>query len=456
MVLLLASAIWNMYAPVVFSMTPCVLEPTDNNPSTYFALSINNPCLISDCLNEIRLHEVVKGDKRTVSLKKQQLDNMSEFISDGYICGVELISSSSRLTATIEGQPIHILEEDDPSLYKDRLNTVPNGQSLSGRLYRYGYFPMVPGDALSLKECLAISVKEHDIDYTLCIRQNGYKYLATFQENLPFHTDKLTFRFFGKNLPEVRRKMTNFNNRIEAICEGIRYVEKAVGEQLVSYVNIMQYNGTDDAFTAWGQDQVWIYTGILDDRTIPELRDIAEHEALHIFVDRHGYTQKTAIRQFFATLHGFRPLSLERFSLVTLGSLPKRTRISAGKEVPFFSFINEKNFIPGMSGGHSGDSLEEFCTSFLHALLYFDQFHKNIQKSQIVLSSDGVIELSALERKSILENFQGALTVFMNQTFDKDSPQSTHFPTNTFESCLDVVKRTSQEFSLVDSNDMAL
>jgi hypothetical protein len=183
--------------------------------------------------------------------------------------------------------------------------------------------------------------------------------------------------------------------------------------KLVSYLDILQYKGINNALNTRGQDRICIYASTLRQQPCRELRSMGEHETLHLLVDRQGYTSQTSIRRFFSDLHGFGPFSPERFSLVTRGGLAPEALPAAGQRNPFFAFINEGNFIPGMTGGHSGDNLDEFCVSFLHALLYGDAFEKNMAKSVLTASDGERLRLSSQDRQEIRRNFRSALDLFM-------------------------------------------
>jgi hypothetical protein len=159
---------------------------------------------------------------------------------------------------------------------------------------------------------------------------------------------------------------------------------------------------------------------------------MAEHETLHIFIDRQGYARQIALRGLFSDLHGFQPLSLERFSIVSLGKLPPGVILSTGKTSPLFAFINERNFIPGMSGGHAGDNLDEFCASFLHALLYIDQLPKNIDKSELVMADGSLQALLPQGRKIILRDFRRTLDMFVASAPDDNLQKSARFSTKAF------------------------
>jgi hypothetical protein len=126
---------------------------------------------------------------------------------------------------------------------------------------------------------------------------------------------------------------------------------------LVDFVNILPFKGPDNALTVKGRSQLWFYTNTIRSRRISELRSMAEHETLHILVDHLGYTRNTPLRELFSDLLGYGLFSKERFLFVTSGVLSGAAHRFQSSTNPFFAFVNEKNFIPGMSGGHSGDSL---------------------------------------------------------------------------------------------------
>jgi len=366
----------------------------------------------SKLIDEIYIYEVIHGEMRKTLVERENLGNKNTIACDGYICGVEFISKNGRLTATLEERSMDVIGENvrgtKEAVSESGIGRVPPVR----KQYRYAYFPKVSGDAVSKKDNFSISIENERDRYDLFVSQNGYQVLSPSLNTGFSDNGEVLFHYLGSDKAQFEASIHDFKDRLAALSEGIAFVEKAVDGKLVKHVNIVEYQGADNALTSWGQNQIWIYADTFRNRRVSELRSMAEHETLHIFTDRQSYARQTALRGFFSDLHGFEPLSLERFSMVTRGMLPSGVTLPTRKTSPLFAFIDERNFIPGMSGGHSGDSLDEFCASFLHALLYIDQLSNNLDKSELVMTDGNPQALSEKGRKTILRDFRRAIDMF--------------------------------------------
>jgi hypothetical protein len=364
------------------------------------------PARFSD-IDELRLFQVIGGKRQKICLSGKELENGQGITCKGYVCGVELISPRGDLAAALGDHPLSIVARhtDGPT---------PGAGSASTGLYRYVYFPSVPGEAVSAKDRFSISIDGLKDRCQLQVQHSGYQTLARLPKTAPpAHGSQLIVRYLGTDMPAFESSLPDLRQRIEAIAHGTEKIEKAAGVKLVSYLDILQYEGMNNALNTRGQDRICIYASTLRHQPCRELRSMGEHETLHLLVDRQGYTAQTSIRRFFSDLHGFGPFSLERFSLVTQGGIAPQALPAAGQRNPFFAFINEGNFIPGMTGGHSGDNLDEFCVSFLHDLLYCDAFEKNVAKSVLIASDGEHLRLSPQDRQNIRRDFRNALDLFM-------------------------------------------
>jgi hypothetical protein len=422
-----ARYIFSLLASVsFFSILPFAIDPSCATPvsagiSPQTMAKSDTRQGVPPLIDEICLHEVIQGERRKILLGRKDFEDRGAIVCEGYICGVELISNNGQLAARLEDRSMNILSGNATAgaVNEAGIRGIPPAQ----RLYRYSYFPEVPGDAVSMTDLFSISIEGETGRYDLSVRQNGYQRLSG-NKTLPSDGDALRFRYLGADLAKFESSLHDFEDRLAALSEGIGFVERAVDEKLVRYVNILQYQGADNALTSWGQDQIWIYADTFRNQRISELRSMAEHEALHIFTDRRGYSRKAALRGIFSTLHGFGPLTMERFSLVTRGSFPPGVILPTGNSSPLFAFINEKNFIPGMSGGHADDNLDEFCASFLHALLYIDHLSQNIEKAGLFMADGSLRALLPQERKGILRDFRRALELFIASSAADDNLQN--------------------------------
>ncbi len=358
-------------------------------------------------IDELRLFAVVGGKQQKICLSGKDLEVGKDITCKGTICGVELTSPRGDLAAALGDHPLSILARNADT-------PPPGGGSASTGLYRYVYFPSVPGEAVSAKDRFSISINGiKDRCRHLQVQHRGYRTLTSLPKTAPTaQGDRLIVRYLGTDMPGFESGLPDLRQRIEAIAHGAERIEKAAGVKLVSYLDILQFEGMNNALNTRGQDRICIYASTFRNKPCRELRSMGEHETLHLLVDRQGYTSQTPIRRFFSDLHGFGPFSLERFSLVTQGRLAPGALPAAGERNPFFAFINEVNFIPGMTGGHSGDNLDEFCVSFLHALLYGDAFEKNMAKSVLTASDGERLGLSPQDRQNIRRNFRSALDLF--------------------------------------------
>jgi hypothetical protein len=429
---LLASATFFYLAPFAVAIGSPPGNPDSTDSSQHTIEQIKDRQDFSRFIDKICLYEVIRGERRKTLLERKDLEKRSAIVSDGYIYGVELISKNGRLSATLEERPMDILGEDAGGSDEAVPGAGTDGIQRVRKLYRYTYFPKVPGDAVSMKDYFFISIESENVRYDLPVRQNGYQILSTMKKTRPLHGDELLFRYLGADLAQFETSLHDFKGRLAALSDGIEFIEKTIDGKLVRYVNIVEHQGSDNAWTSWGQDQIWIYADTFRNQRISELRSMAEHETLHIFIDRQGYARQIALRGLFSDLHGFQPLSLERFSIVSLGKLPPGVILSTGKTSPLFAFINERNFIPGMSGGHAGDNLDEFCASFLHALLYIDQLPKNIDKSELVMADGSLQALLPQGRKIILRDFRRTLDMFVASAPDDNLQKSARFSTKAF------------------------
>ncbi|MFO7554155.1 MAG: hypothetical protein R6W88_03025 [Desulfobacterales bacterium] len=430
--LLLALAAFFCLSPFAVAIDPSSENSASVDFPQHIAAGSEHRQNFSKIIDEIYLYEVIRGKIRKTLIGQKDLENRSTIACDGYICGVEFISKNGRLAATLEERSMDIIAENEGRT-EEVVSESGIGKILpAGKQYRYAYFPKVSGDAVSMNDYFSMSIKSEGDRYDLLVRQNGYQVLSPTKKTRLASGDELQFHYLGADMAQFETSLHDFKDRLASLSDGIEFVEKAVGGKLVSYVNIVEYQGADNALTSWGQNQVWIYADTFRNRQISELRSMAEHEALHIFIDRQGYARQTALRGFFSDLHGFEPLSLERFSLVTRGMLPPGVILPIKTTSPLFAFINERNFIPGMSGGHSGDSLDEFCASFLHALLYIDQLPNNMDKSELVMGDGSLQALSAQGRETIILDFRRAIDMFMASSSDDTIRKTALFSTKVF------------------------
>jgi hypothetical protein len=355
----------------------------------------------------LRLYEIVDGRKRNTYFSRRDLESGMPLSSSGYVSGVVLISESPDMAAKIDDR---LLERQvDGSRFAkviaDQGMHVEEGL-IAGRHY-YAYFPVISGDAVSPDNQFCLSIDDGHTRQALTIHQKGYQCIPHAQGAAP------VFRYAGADLDHFLTGLGDLEARMEVIASGIRRVEQTFGLELVDFVNILPYTGPVNALTLKDRSQIWFYADTFRTQPLSELRGMAQHETLHILVDRLGYTRRTALRELFADLLGYGLFSMERFSIVTTGAAPRGALRSQLSENLFFAFINEKNFIPGMTGGHSADTLDEFTTSFLHSLLYIEHLDHNIRKPEVLTADGGRRRITEAERRSLLRDYQRTLAIFM-------------------------------------------
>jgi hypothetical protein len=343
---------------------------------------------------DIYLHEVVDQQPRRTRISGRALDDPQAIDCSGYVCGVELFSPRADLKIALDGQPFEV---------------APAGPER----YRYALFPKVRGDALCAGDGFAIQIQTEAARRDLTVRHQGARLLNPDRQPADSRDASPVFRLLGQSPERFRARGRDFAERLAAVTKGIGYVEKRFGARLVEYVDILAVGTGDNALTLRGRHQIWFYAETFWDESIPELRVMTEHEALHLTVDEIGLTDRTAIRALFAELSGYGPLSLERFTLVTTGRLNARANRPTSAASPLLAFIDERNYFPGMTGGHAADNLDEFCTSLLHALLYADRLEANLQR-----------HVSAQERTRISRDLARTLDLFAGQIAGLGTPHS--------------------------------
>jgi hypothetical protein len=390
------------------------------------------------------LYEVVGGQRRKIAFSRRDLESGKALVSKGYVSGVVLISESPNMAAMLEDRQMERQVEGSGLAKGIADQAMDADERLDSGQHYYAYFPRVLGDAVSPKDQFCVSIHDGNSRETLTIRQNGYQCIPQVRQAPSAQAAKPVFRYAGSDLSQFLSDLDDLEERLQAIKSGIGLVEKTFGLELVEFVNILPYKGPDNALTLKGQSHLWFYADTIRSQRISELRSMAEHEALHILVDRSGYTRMTALKELFADLMGYGLFSRERFLFVTTGALPDPAVRSLQSAKPLLAFINEKNFIPGMSGGHAGDTLDEFSTSFLHALLYLDQLEQNLRKSELIMADGSRMLLTAESRGNILKDFLRTLAVFM----DEDPLRTNSFSIAScdfFERCMASAARVRPE-----------
>jgi hypothetical protein len=376
----------------------------------------SQPCQgLPEHVEAVCLLEVVDGRPRETVWPREDLVAGRQLATRGYIAGVTVVSRQPELVACLV-TPGGQAPGDAPR------TLVAEGRPI-GRGQRYTYFPRLRGDAVSPGKWFGLSIEGPDGAYELAIQQSGYQPLLPPAGIDPAAGQGPGFRYIGSGVEGFRQRGGDLPERVRAIADGIARVEQALGGDLVRHVNVLDYQGPDNALTVTGRAEIWLYGGTFWNQPPGELGSMAEHEALHLVVDRQGYTRSSAVRELFADLRGFGPLSVERFALLTSGRLPLHPATPPDAAAVLLPFIDERNFLVDRSGGHAGENLDEFCTSFLHTLLYVDRLASNLRQPHLRLEDGTILELSPDHRTALMRDYRRGLEVLAGATLT-DGPEA--------------------------------
>jgi hypothetical protein len=372
---------------------------------------------ITDSIEALCIYQIQNGRSTVSFFSGSDLTPDQAIRVEGYISGVILLSTNF-IEASVAGFPLQKLQIniDNPRDLTGYNDLKPDALAAAfrnaGRLDfdinrmkgKYGWFPRVPGDTVCTQNQFSIILKGERQTLEVPVFHAGSVKLSSLSSKPDKDGNEMDFRYFGNN-PE-QFEISDVEVRIKAITDGIRSVESFVGDKLITSVNLLDYYGISNALTSDGRTEIWIYSDIFWKESIEELRTIARHETLHVLVDRDQLRKKNDLRELFADLKGLDSLSIERFALITTGILPPGNRRPDNNKSDhiLFSFINEKNFFKGMKGGHSQDSLDEFCVSFLHTLLFPEILDRNL-RSPLILGGGKTLVLSFKDQSSLLETY---------------------------------------------------
>jgi hypothetical protein len=370
-----------------------------------------------DCIEAIGLCEVVDGRKRQTILTGDQLK--TPLAVQGYVSEITLYCTHEDVSAKIQAEPSAV----DERIKITKSTGEANWNRFPKKSHQVIIVPKIEGDCLSLDNVLSVAISSPRGEaFELKIHQTGYHQVYEAPEDCSPRSQPLVYRFLGKD--GARFQTQAGQDRFKALTEGIRKIEQAYGQEFVESVNIIDLKGQNNALSLKGKDEIWLYADTFWGYGTGELRSMASHETLHIFVDRLDLTQKSTVRQLFADLMGFKPNSRERATLLNTGHLPRGYVARHNSHSPFWGFINERHFIDGMSGGHSSDNIDEFCTSFLHSLLYSEQLEKNLRKPVVLNGRRSPRVIKNEERDHLLHLYRQAVEVFHSAAMDSGGHES--------------------------------
>lgn len=435
------------------------------------------PDQIAAKVRMIKLYTVHNGKVQNRLISSEELQRTHSYEVDGYVTGI-LVLSDFDMRARIDGQEMAKIRrnkngtysiknfgEVDAAEFQLSANSTysqsgplpeenPYVQASRGSLPDgYSYFSRVVGDAVAPQDTFCISMGTGQDSCEVSITQNGYQqfHSACFHSGENYATHPIEFCYLGERLTDYT-KLEDFEERLAAIAQGIHSVEQTFGLSLVTRVRIVDYDGVRNAVTCEKNNDIWFYINALEKEPIAELKTMAEHETLHVLVDRMGFVKRCTVRELFADLKGYDIFSSERFMLVMKGISPADGGSRGATDQKFFAFIDERNFLEGMKGGHSSRSMEEFCTSFLHSLMYRDRLRENLDRP-ITMTNGGssVLPLSFQQKQEILNNYIRILEVLVEAPFDAGNQGAQNETSHFLKACIEETKTLSQQVQLANA-----
>jgi hypothetical protein len=346
--------------------------------------------------------------------------------SHGHVVGV-VVFGPADLKVTLDDQAFRPLQSNkDGSFMVKNVGRIdpaylaghsPNAPSASATGFKskasaFSYFPKVFGDAVAPGQRFELQLGDEANPQVIAVRQQPVQTVAIAQNN-PLPDTPPLFKYVGQRLDQLRAPGSEFDARLAAITDGIRMVEAAFQTDLVNQVHLIDMNEKNNALTSEGSSSIWFYIETVLTPSLEELRRMAAHETLHQLVYRLRLTHSSRARQFFADLWGLDALSVARFQMVTTGWFDSSNASLSPKSGLFFAFINEKNFMHGMHGGHSHDNLDEFLTSFIHTLLYLEKLAPNLQLPVTLSSAQPAQALNDDDRRRLLDWYKESIQLIM-------------------------------------------
>ena len=404
----------------------------------------------SDVLDDIAvlwLHVIQNGKRQKQAFSKKDIAKTSVLSVDGYVNGVVLLTTAP-IQANLDKSPLEPIQITPKGNYKlkyfgyldqkgfrskflNDTNVLSDSKMIKGRYCR---FSQVPGDMLSTDSEFTIGMNKNGVDYQLTVRQSPAVKLEVSHEQKTGNAFP-NFYYMGTPPDQFSATSAAFKERLKSVVSGIQNIESAFDTRLVNQVRIIDFDGPHNAYTCLNKSNIWLYRSIFENESLDELKNIAEHETLHIISDRLGLPASHTMRDRYAQLLGY-----------AVGSEPYNFIVSTGRGLkkdptvyrnPLFDFINEANFIAGAKGGHSIDNIDEFCTSFLHTLVYIDRWEKRVA-APLQLPDNSQIKLSNCEKKRLYEDYQTVLSTMIQDmsqrvhegylTFFKESSKKIHSP----------------------------
>jgi hypothetical protein len=384
-------------------------------------------------LETLRIYRVYNGKMTTRTFDRDSLEAAESISIPGYVSGIVAVGKPG-LSIRVAGKQMTPVQPDadgkfslgyygiisPAQLTKTKNNNfslnVTNAAMLPGKDYSrpskptvYTFLPLVPADTITDNTEFLLEISsDQSPPHRLPVFHGG----AT-DRNVQRSEGTYNFQYIGFEKNDLPRIVNDTEKRLQAISEGVAAVESYFQTDLVKAVNIINYDDIYNAVTYLDHEEIWFYINTFKDEPIDELKVIAQHEALHILVDKLGLTANKEIREMFAELKGFHEFSMERYQLMSHGNFPSSARLKKGEEGDFFEFISERNYLDGMKGGHPQGNLDEFCTSFLHTLMYPERFETNLMEG-----GGSLRIIDSQTRENILDRYISLLKIVRNEMKD--------------------------------------
>ncbi len=394
-----------------------------------------------DRITAIRVYGVRDGVSFQNTMARKEVAHLDRLAVEGYVSGI-VVFCESPMRIQLEGHLFSKLLKDGDGAYNAQgsgsyarriqplsirdngyFDTVdprrPAATKQSAEQNAYSYFPKVRGAAVWPEEQFQLHFQAENMTTRLAVHQVGYGFEQFYHSRI-----RIPFQYHGTRLAELETDIPDFGQRLSAIGRGIAFVEEAVGVALVSEAVILDYSAVENAITRNDSDAIWFYIETFRGEPIAELETIAAHEALHKYVDRRRLVRSTRIREQFSDLKGYGPLSLERFLMVSQGIVSSEGETPGNAGETFFRFINEKHFIENRKGGHAGDNLDEFCTSFIHSMLHIHRLEANLNRP--LRQPNGFDRfLTGEEKRDMLDAYIGTIEAFQDAVSLESSRSAT-------------------------------
>ncbi len=410
--------------------------PQQNGPRAFWpkdteSVSRSRQTGITDKIDLLVLLTVEKGEKGVLYYRREDLRSGKLLNIAGYVSGV-VVLCNDEVEADLDGVSMSKIRRNDDGFltckYFGSLESVvpmpasipsihiatPAGEAEPASVRPeyvfggYSYFPPVLGTGVSGKDRFSIYLRKGNSRIEIAVRQSGERVVFRFR---PGTRDEIAFESQGTATEDYFQSEADFEHRLTAVSEGIRSVESRMHTDLVNRVHLVDYGEIRNAMTCEGEKKIWFYANALREEPLDELKTMAEHETLHLVVDRHGFANDSELREHFADLKGFGLFSYERFMLMTRGVISDQTEPNPGEASNFFAFVDERNFLKGMKGGHARENLEEFCTSFLHSLMSLERLWGNLDRPLTLKGGQQAHLLTQDEKREVLRNYLTTLEI---------------------------------------------